>query len=86
MGYSFLGNKANAEAPKAAADAKAAPAEPKKAFTGGDQGFIDLKLKDVEEYNHNTKKFVFELPEADQISGLNVACELERTISRVNGH
>lgn len=50
-----------------------APAEPKKAFTGGDQGFIDLKLEKVENINHNTKKFIFSLPEEDQVSGLSIA-------------
>lgn len=46
----------------------------KAAFTGGDQGFIDLKLASVETVNHNVKKFRFELPEKDQVSGLFVAC------------
>jgi cytochrome-b5 reductase len=45
----------------------------KKAFTGGDQGFIGLKLESVENVNHNTKKFRFALPEDDQVSGLTVA-------------
>ena len=74
FGYSFLGTKASADAP-AAEKKDAAPAAPKKTFTGGEQGFVDLKLKDVQEYNHNTKKFVFELPEVDAVSGLNVACK-----------
>lgn len=73
LGYQFLGNTASADAPKPVADTKAASDQPaKKTFTGGDQGFVDLKLKEVEKYNHNTKKFVFELPDG-QISGLNVA-------------
>jgi cytochrome-b5 reductase len=46
-----------------------------KAFTGGDQGFLDLKLSNVETVNHNTKRFRFELPDKDQVSGLNIACE-----------
>jgi hypothetical protein len=76
LGYNFLGNTKAVDAPKAAADQKIASDEPaKKAFTGGDQGFIDLKLKEVEKYNHNTKKLIFELPE-DSVSGLNVACKL----------
>jgi cytochrome-b5 reductase len=45
----------------------------KKAFTGGDQGFVGLKLESVENVNHNTKKFRFALPEEDHVSGLNVA-------------
>lgn len=48
----------------------------KAALTGGDQGFISLKLEDVETVNHNTKKFRFKLPEEDQVSGLVVASAL----------
>ncbi len=48
-----------------------------KAFIGGDQGFIDLKLSNVESVNHNTKRFRFDLPEKDQVSGLDVACKLQ---------
>ncbi|KAE9976888.1 hypothetical protein EG328_002348 [Venturia inaequalis] len=51
-------------------------AEPKKAFTGGDQGFISLKLESVENINSNTKKFRFALPEEDAVSGLKVASAL----------
>jgi cytochrome-b5 reductase len=46
-----------------------------KAFTGGEQGFLDLKLSNVEIVNHNTKRFRFDLPEKDQVSGLDIACE-----------
>lgn len=45
----------------------------KKALTGGEQGFVSLKLEDVENVNHNTKKFRFKLPEDDMVSGLEVA-------------
>lgn len=45
----------------------------KPAFTGGDQGFVSLKLAEVESVNHNTKRFRFELPESDMVSGLQVA-------------
>jgi len=48
-------------------------ASAKSAFTGGDQGFISLKLESVEDVNHNTKKFRFALPESDQVSGLVIA-------------
>ncbi|KAH6657717.1 hypothetical protein BKA67DRAFT_532910 [Truncatella angustata] len=48
----------------------------KKAFTGGDQGFVSLLLEDVEIVNHNTKKLRFKLPEDDQVSGLAVASAL----------
>lgn len=74
-GREFLGHKAKTDAPAPAADTKQPLPETKKTFTGGDQDFLDLKLKEVHDYNHNTKKFIFELPEADQVSGLNVACK-----------
>lgn len=50
--------------------------EVKKAFKGGDQGFFDLKLDSVQEINHNTKKLRFALPDADHVSGLEVASAL----------
>lgn len=67
FGYTYLGNQRNVHAEAAASD--------KKAFKGGDQGFISLKLVDVSDYNHNTKKFKFALPEDDMVSGLSVACK-----------
>jgi len=70
-GYYFLSGTPTADK----IQAKVTP-EPKKAFTGGDQGFISLKLDSVEQVNHNTKKFRFELPESDQVSGLQVASAL----------
>lgn len=48
----------------------------KAAFTGGDQGFISLKLESVEIVNHNTKKFRFALPDEDVVSGLKIASAL----------
>ncbi|KAL9577513.1 MAG: hypothetical protein Q9203_007433 [Teloschistes exilis] len=48
----------------------------KKTFTGGEQGWVDLKLESVEEVNHNTKKFRFALPEENDVSGLDVASAL----------
>lgn len=68
-GYYFL---SGGSAPAAAA--AVVPATP--AFTGGDQGFISLRLAEVENINHNTKRFRFELPEKDQVSGLHVASAL----------
>ncbi|PBP21667.1 NADH-cytochrome b5 reductase [Diplocarpon rosae] len=59
-----------------AAKAKVGAATAKPAFTGGDQGFISLKLDSVETVSHNTKKFRFALPESDQVSGLHVASAL----------
>ena len=46
---------------------------PEKAFKGGDQGFISLKLENIETVSPNTKKFRFALPEPDQIPGLPIA-------------
>ena len=75
-GYRYLGALPPAEKVKAVAEeAVRIDKEAPKAFLGGDQGFIDLKLSNVEHVNHNTKKFRFELPGKDQISGLAVACE-----------
>ncbi|KAL2441741.1 NADH-cytochrome b5 reductase 2 [Exophiala dermatitidis] len=76
-GWAFLGNnKVAADAPKPSDDAKYGATkvdESSKAFTGGDQGFISLKLAEVIPYNHNTKRFKFELPDPEQVSGLSVA-------------
>ncbi len=71
--------KGNATTPKAAADTnqsekKADPVP--KTFTGGEQGFVDLKLVEVLPYNDNTKRFKFELPEKDAVSGVTVTCKL----------
>ncbi|KAJ4985421.1 oxidoreductase NAD-binding domain-containing protein [Stagonosporopsis vannaccii] len=62
-------------APPSAEESKipASTGEVKKAFTGGDQGFLSLVLEKSEIVNHNTKKLTFKLPEADQESGLPVA-------------
>ncbi|KAI1103423.1 ferredoxin reductase-like protein [Jackrogersella minutella] len=72
--YFFSSSSKGAVAAAKAKDAVSGP--PKKAFTGGDQGFISLLLKDVENINHNTKKFIFALPEDDQVSGMAVASAL----------
>jgi cytochrome-b5 reductase len=71
-GYSFLGNK-KVSAEAAPTTDKQPEKTTKPAFTGGDQGFIDLKLKEAKDYNHNTKTFIFELPSPDHISGMNTA-------------
>ena len=55
------------------ASSAASGGEVKKAFTGGEQGFLSLKLEDVKPISHNTKIFRFKLPEDDQVSGLHVA-------------
>ncbi|KAG5984351.1 NADH-cytochrome b5 reductase [Claviceps digitariae] len=72
-GYFFYAGSSSAAAAETAAKAKEAAVPAKPAFTGGDQGFISLKLADIENVNHNTKRFRFELPESDQVSGLAVA-------------
>ncbi|RFU26768.1 hypothetical protein B7463_g9569, partial [Scytalidium lignicola] len=64
------------DAPAKSVPANIPAAVNKTAFTGGDQGFIGLKLDSIEEVNHNTKKFRFSLPEGDQVSGLHVASAL----------
>ena len=53
-----------------------------KTFTGGDQGWIDLKLEHVEKVNGNVKKFRFKLPNEDDVSGLQVACKYSREFDR----
>ena len=69
-GYYFLSGTPTAKK----IESKVVPAsQAKKAFTGGDQGFVSLKLSEVENVNHNTKRFRFELPEEDMVSGLSVA-------------
>jgi cytochrome-b5 reductase len=74
-GDSPSGQKGNAppsdEAKKIASQSGASA---KKAFTGGEQGFVSLVLDKSEIVNHNTKKLTFKLPEADMESGLPVAC------------
>ena len=45
-----------------------------KTFLGGDQGFVSLKLENVEDINHNTKKLRFALEKEDDVSGLHIAC------------
>lgn len=69
-GETPTGQKGNA--PAAAAKISSG----KKAFTGGDQGFVSLVLEKSEIVNHNTKKLTFKLPESDMESGLPVACML----------
>ena len=70
-------SRSGAEAPASAAAKNAPPTAEQFAFKGGDQGFISLKLEEVETLNHNTKRFRFLLPEGDNVSGLSVACKSE---------
>ncbi|KAL7943156.1 ferredoxin reductase-like protein [Trichoderma barbatum] len=66
--YYFLGGSS-----KAVSKVKEVVEPSKPAFTGGDQGWLSLKLAEVEDVNHNTKRLRFELPEKDQVSGLHIA-------------
>ncbi|KAI1815523.1 oxidoreductase NAD-binding domain-containing protein [Poronia punctata] len=80
IGYYFLNSPSGAKAEDKVKEelnkVSSSVGPVKKAFTGGDQGFISLLLKDVEVINHNTKKFIFKLPEDDMVSGLAVASAL----------
>lgn len=71
--YYFTQNPGAAQKAEAKVKEALPGGEAKKALTGGDQGFVSLKLDDVEIVNHNTKKFRFKLPEDDMVSGLEVA-------------
>lgn len=61
-------------AAKAAQAVSSAP--PEKAFKGGDQGFLSLKLEEVTDVSPNTKRFRFALPDANMVAGLPVASAL----------
>jgi cytochrome-b5 reductase len=52
-----------------------------KVFTGGDQGFVKLKLAKSEEVNKNTRHLVFEYDDPTAISGLSTACKLSLPIT-----
>jgi cytochrome-b5 reductase len=79
-GYFYMRRNGNAGDAPPSAEASKIPASTgqsaKVAFTGGEQGFLSLKLDKSEVINHNTKKLTFLLPEADMESGLHVACML----------
>jgi len=78
--YAFAGKKDPVAAAKdVAAEAKKAvvPSGPSEnVFRGGDQGFVSLALDQVENINHNTKKFRFRFENPDDVSGLTVASAL----------
>ncbi|KAK4250775.1 NADH-cytochrome b5 reductase 2 [Corynascus novoguineensis] len=82
VGYYFLGGSGTPVAKKAeekikdatdTAAEKLSSGDVKKALTGGDQGWVSLKLEEAEPVNHNSKRFRFRLPEDDMVSGLHVA-------------
>lgn len=75
-GSSPAGQQGNASTSAEESKVPAPTGPVKKAFTGGDQGFLSLVLEKSEIVNHNTKKLTFKLPEEDQESGLPVACTL----------
>jgi len=75
------GQKGNAPPSEEANKIPSSTGAVKKAFTGGDQGFVSLALENIEVVNHNTKKLRFKLPEEDMESGLPVAC---MSISRMS--
>ncbi|KAI1912897.1 NADH-cytochrome b5 reductase [Ophidiomyces ophidiicola] len=50
--------------------------EREKVFVGGEQGWVDLKLVDVQMLSHNVKKFRFEFPDSESVSGLHIASAL----------
>ena len=54
-------------------------------FTGGEQGWVSLKLESVEKLSHNTSKFRFALPNPGDVSGLHIAC-MYLIIARLQGH
>jgi cytochrome-b5 reductase len=73
------GQKAESKAPASKEEAKSVPAKaeaPSKVFTGGDQGFIPLVLDQVDDINHNTKRFRFKFDSEDAVSGLTIASAL----------
>ncbi|KAI1740391.1 oxidoreductase NAD-binding domain-containing protein [Xylaria scruposa] len=77
VGYFFLNSSSEAKIEnKAKEQLSKVTGPPKSTFTGGDQGFVSLLLKEVEVINSNTKRFVFHLPEDDMVSGLHVASAL----------
>jgi hypothetical protein len=49
-----------------------------KVFTGGDQGFVKLKLVKSADVNHNTKHLTFKFDDEAAVSGLTVACKLSQ--------
>jgi len=47
-----------------------------KVFTGGDQGFVKLKLAKSEEVSHNVRHLIFEYDDPNAVSGLHTASAL----------
>jgi hypothetical protein len=68
-GYYYYTNVYDSKLSKASTE----PAS--KVFTGGDQGFVSLRLDKIETVNHNTKRFRFVFDDPEAVSGLTIACE-----------
>ncbi|KAL2797181.1 NADH-cytochrome b5 reductase 2 [Aspergillus keveii] len=62
-----------------------APKDRPKVFTGGDQGWVDLKLSNIEILSHNTKRLRFEFADKEAVSGLHVASALLTKYSPPDG-
>ncbi|KAL4806883.1 putative NADH-cytochrome b5 reductase [Aspergillus unguis] len=70
--YRYNSGSAVAEAPKDRA----------KVFTGGDQGWVGLKVSNIETLSHNTKRVRFEFEDKEAVSGLHVASALLTKFTR----
>ncbi|KAL4949922.1 NADH-cytochrome b5 reductase 2 [Aspergillus filifer] len=53
-----------------------APKDRPKVFVGGDQGWVDLKLANIEVLSPNTKRLRFEFEDKEAVSGLQIASAL----------
>ncbi|OJJ47786.1 hypothetical protein ASPZODRAFT_94625 [Penicilliopsis zonata CBS 506.65] len=73
--YRYSSDSATAQAPK----------QRESTFTGGDQGWVDLKLSEIEVLNHNTKRLRFELPDKEAVSGMHVASALLTKFTPADG-
>lgn len=52
------------------------PSAPLKTFTGMTGGWVDLKLVDSQQLNHNVKCLRFSLPDPAQVAGLPIGCKI----------
>lgn len=59
-------------------------AEPKAALKGGDE-WVDFKIASIEKVSHNVKRYIFELPEKDQVLGLTTASAVLAKYINKNG-
>lgn len=49
----------------------------------GGFGFTTLRLQDVKQVNHNTKRLVFEFPDENATSGLSLTCMFQLWIGKM---